>query len=101
MVERLSAFQWVIVRIGCNLCNRSGTYRLARLSAKFGTEISLEELLDKLALDCLWRRQPWQRTARKYQPKCGAHFVDLERAPTPPDLPPSMRRLRLVQGGKD
>jgi hypothetical protein len=41
MMERLSDFPWVVVRVGCNLCRRKGEYRLARLAAKYGPEISL------------------------------------------------------------
>ena len=40
MVERLSEFPWVVVRVGCGLCNRKGEYRLARLAAKYGSEIA-------------------------------------------------------------
>ncbi len=100
MVERLSEFPWVVVRIGCNLCNREGQYRLARLAAKFGPEIPLVDLLDKLAADCPWRPEQGRRSPGKYQPKCHACFVDLLFSQPPPDLPPPMRRLRVISGGK-
>ncbi len=100
MVERLSEFPWVVVRIGCNLCNREGQYRLARLAAKFGPEIPLVDLLDKLAADCPWRPEQGRRSPGKYQPKCHACFVDLMFSRPPPDLPPPMRRLRVISGGK-
>lgn len=98
-LDRLSDFPFVVVRIECPLCNREGAYRLARLAAKFGAEISLEALLDRLAQDCAWRREAGERPAGKYDPKCGARFVDLH-APRPPDLPPGMVGLRLIRGGR-
>jgi hypothetical protein len=100
MVERLSEFPWVIVRIGCDLCSRQGEYRLARLAAKLGPEATLDEVLDHIAYDCRWRRSPKQRPAGKYDAKCGAHFLDLSCPTRPPDLPPSKRKLVLVKGGK-
>jgi hypothetical protein len=100
MVDRLSKFPWVIVRVGCNLCSRHGEYRLARLAAKLGSEITLGEVLDHIARDCPWRRHPKQRSAGKYDPGCGASFLDLHRPTRPPDLPPSKRKLVLVKGGK-
>jgi hypothetical protein len=100
MVERLSEFPWIMVRIGCNLCGRSGQYRLARLAARFGPEISLDELLDRLAADCPWRRRLNLRRAGKYDVKCHACYVDLMFTQPSPDLPPAMRKLRVLPGGK-
>lgn len=100
-MERLSQFPWVTVRIGCNLCDRQGSYRLARLAAKFGPEISLDDLLDRLAADCPWRTGQGERPPGKYHPKCHACFVDLMFNQPPPDLPPPMRRLRVIEGGKN
>jgi hypothetical protein len=101
MIERLSDFPWVVVRIGCNLCHRKGQYRLARLVAKYGSEIGLEDLLEKLAADCPWRHRVRQRPPGKYHPQCHACFVDLMFNRPPPDLPPAMWRLRVVQGGRE
>ncbi len=100
MVYRLSEYPWVIVRLGCRYCDRHGRYRLARLAAKFGAEISLDDLLDKLAHDCPWRRDPADQPAGKYDPKCGAMFIDLVGPPRPSDLPPGAMGLRVIQGGK-
>ena len=100
MVERLSEFPWIVVRVGCDLCRRQGEYKLARLAAKFGSEITLGELLDEVAFDCPWRRRSGQRRPGKYNVKCGAYFPDLDRPPVPPDLPPAKRKLIVVRGGK-
>ena len=100
MVNRLSEYPWVIVRLGCRYCNRRGQYRLARLAAKFGAEIGLDDLLDRLAFDCPWRRSPTDRRPGKYDVTCGAMFIDLDGPPPPSDLPPGAMGLRIIQGGK-
>jgi hypothetical protein len=100
MVQRLSQFPWVVVRVGCKFCPRKGHYRLARLAAKFGPEIELTALMDRLAFDCPWRRFPAERPANQYDPKCGAWFTDLEPPPRPPDLPTPLRRVTVIRGGK-
>jgi hypothetical protein len=32
----------VVVRLGCERCTRNGAFRLARLAAKFGADITLQ-----------------------------------------------------------
>jgi hypothetical protein len=98
-MDALSSYPFIVIRVGCSLCPRSGSYRLARLAAKYGAEIPLDELLDRLARDCRWRRETGEGPAGKYDPKCGARFVDLD-APRPPDLPPALAGLRVIRGGK-
>jgi hypothetical protein len=72
-----------------------GSYRLARLAAKYGAEIPMMELLAHLAGDCaIWD------TRHPGAPRCGAYFVDLDFPAPPPDRPTEgMRHLRLVEGG--
>jgi hypothetical protein len=41
------AYPFVVVRIACRVCARRGSYRLARLAAKFGPEVSLRDLTDR------------------------------------------------------
>jgi hypothetical protein len=102
MVERLSDFPWVIVRIDCPLCpHRKGQYRLARLAEKFGADIQLCGLLDRIALDCPRKSHPWERPAAQYDPRCKARFTDLDAiSRPPPDLPPMLRKLTVIQGGR-
>ena len=38
---RLAFYPFVVVRIACRVCSRRSAYRLARLAAKYGPEISL------------------------------------------------------------
>jgi hypothetical protein len=90
-VRRLVDFPYVLVRLRCELCKRAGSYRLARLAVKYGSEILLDDLIVRLSNDCPWRDDPRGGG-------CGARFADL-----PPRRPPDMplaRRLRVVAGGK-
>lgn len=97
----LSSFPWVVVRVECGMCpHRKGSYRLARLAAKFGPEMPLDDVLDWIAFDCPWRPSRCFREGNQYVPKCQARFVDLDGPYRPPDLPPGLVRLRVVQGGK-
>lgn len=99
MADSLATYPYVVVRIGCRLCKRAGSYRLARLAQKYGAETSLDALMEQLAMDCPHR--PDRRKPRKYEANCEARFVDLHHPdPLSPDLPPAMMRLRVV-GGRD
>ena len=100
MSELLSDFPWVIVRVGCSLCpRRNGHYRLARLAEKFGADAPLSDVLDRIAFDCPWRSKPGQRARGKYNVKCKARFIDVG-GPLPPDVPPDLRPLTVIEGGK-
>jgi len=55
--DSLALYPFVVVRIACRVCSRRGSYRLARLAAKFGPEISLRDLTDRFSYDCLWRAE--------------------------------------------
>lgn len=100
MADTLATYPYVVVRLGCRLCKRSGSYRLARLAEKYGARTSLEDVMEQLAMDCPHRLEPHQRR-RKYEAVCEARFVDLyDPNPLPPDLPPALMRLRVV-GGRD
>jgi len=91
--DRVAAYPYVVVRIGCELCKRNGRYRLARLAAKFGPEIQLADLLDRLTSDCEARnpRHP-------YRSRCAARFIDLDPPRRPPDAPATV--FKLMAGGK-
>lgn len=75
--RRLCDYPAVIVRLECPLCpHRRGRYRLARLAAAHGADITLDDLVDAL-VKCRWRRVAGSRPAGKYEPKCGAHLPDV------------------------
>ena len=80
--RRLSDYPWVVVRISCKLCTRHGCYRLVRLAARYGPEMELDRVLADLACNCPW----WRTNPRKYDPRCGARFEDLDRL-RPHDVP--------------
>jgi hypothetical protein len=88
-----AAYPFVVVRIACRVCARRGVYRLARLAAKFGPEISLRDLTDRFSYDCLW---PVEARSKHGVSWCGVYLPDLEQ-PRPPDAPPGMAKLRLVK----
>jgi hypothetical protein len=89
----LALYPFVVVRIVCRVCSRGGSYRLARLAAKFGPEITLRDLLQRFSYDCLWRAEA---RSKRGQSACSVYLPDLEQ-PRPPDKPPGMVKLRLVQ----
>ena len=103
MIKRLSDFPWVIVRVDCPLGpHRKGQYRLARLAEKYGADFQLCDLIDRIALDCPRKPLPWEKPPNQYDPRCKARFTDLEATSRPPpDLPPRMRKLTIIKGGKD
>lgn len=88
---RLVQYPFVVVRIRCDLCHRSGQSRLARLAAKFGPEATLDEVVERLTRDC-----PWRKDGAADLKGCGAFFPDLPQR-TPPDLPPAFMKLKLVR----
>ena len=47
--DRLALYPFVVVRIACCVCSRSGSYRLARLAAKYGPEITLRDLTERFS----------------------------------------------------
>jgi hypothetical protein len=91
---RLAFYPFVVVRIACRVCSRSGSYRLARLAAKYGPEITLRDLTNRFSYDCMWRAEA---RSKKGKSACGVYLPDLEHK-RPPDLPPGIVKLRLVKG---
>ena len=71
----LAHHPFVVVRIACRVYARRGSYRLARLAAKFGPEISLRDVTDRFSYDCLWRAEA--RSNRGVRSR-GVYLPDLE-----------------------
>ncbi|WP_175537452.1 hypothetical protein [Pelagibacterium halotolerans] len=92
-------YPWVVCRVACNLCRRSGQYRLARLAEKYGADTSLAHMLSLLAADCPWTADRFK--PQKYRKGCGIHLPAIERDPTPPDLPPAMDGLSVNRGWEE
>jgi hypothetical protein len=91
--DRLAFYPFVVVRLACRVCSRKGSYRLARLAAKFGPEITLHDLTDRFSYDCLWRSEARSKAGKS---ACGVYLPDLATA-RPPDLPPGLLKLRLIK----
>ena len=96
---KLLLYPYIIVRIRCALCMHDKNYRLARLSARFGVDIEMDDLLVRLTHDCSLRHEPRKRS-RIPRLRCQACFIDL-RNPRPPDLPPASQGLHVIQVGRD
>lgn len=82
-------------RFDCSLCKRRGQSKLARLAEKYGAEITLDDLLNRIAWTCPHPRGPdgWRKRPRKYTAVCGIRLPDWETpTPRPPDTPgPTLR----------
>lgn len=90
---RLSAYPYVVVRIGCDRCGRFGRYRLARLAAKYGAEATTDAVIDTLTRDCRFRTDESHR--RPIPGTCRARMLDVG-APPPSDLPPATSRSQAA-----
>lgn len=65
-----------------------------------GSHATLHELLLKFMSRCPWDPHSKLRKPQKYGHRCGAFLPDILRS-GPPDLPPAMGGLTLIEGGKD
>lgn len=93
-------FPWVVVRFRSYFCTRSKDARLAGLAWLYGEHATLKCLLAQFRKPCAWNPVNPERKPQKYGRKCGAYCMDIGRT-SPPDLPPSMSGLTLIEGGKD
>ncbi|HRF08058.1 MAG TPA: hypothetical protein PL193_05345 [Xanthobacteraceae bacterium] len=82
-------YPYVLVRIRCDDCNRSGGYRLARLVEKFGVNYPLYEMLKDLTYPTCGRNPENRRGKGRYLDRkpCAARFYDLG-SKREPDAPP-------------
>ena len=86
--DRLAFYPFVVVRIACRVCSRTGSYRLAQLAAKFGPEITLRDLTDRFSYDCLWRAEARSKAGAQVGLQWGVPARP--RKSTSPDLPPGL-----------
>ncbi len=66
----LAEYPAAMVRLKCSKCGRSGQYRKATLIEKYGSDVSLPDLLHKIASECP------KMDALGNDP-CGTHYRDL------------------------
>lgn len=96
----LEFYPWIIVRFACRSCRTYRNKRLALLAEEFGASTTIEFLLGLFIGNCPHRpRKRNGRPSHRYI-ACGGYCPDLGATP-PPDLPPAMRPLTLIVGGKD
>ncbi|WNJ89624.1 hypothetical protein [Bosea sp. 685] len=95
----LMQYPWVVIRFSCHFCERGGTTRLAACAAQFGKHASLLRLLTVFVSGCPYDPANPARKPQKYGHHCGAYLPDIGRT-SPPDLPPALTGLSLIEGGK-
>lgn len=95
----LRRYPWVVVRFACHFCRRGGDVRLAVLAAKYGADVTMGRLVSRFIAGCEWAPDNPTRKPQKYGMKCGGYCPDLRRG-GPPDLPPSLSGLTLIEGGR-
>lgn len=95
----LIEYPWVVIRFRCHYCERGGDSRTVACAIDFGSHATLNELLHIFMRACPWNPHSKHRKPQKYGMKCGAYLPDIGRT-SPPDLPPSMTGLTLIEGGK-
>lgn len=95
----LEHYPWIIVRFRCSRCRRYADSRLARLAERFGATETIARLVARFHATCPHR--PAKRNGRTMirDEPCGGYCPDLG-STIPPDLPPSLSGLTLIDGGK-
>ena len=85
--DALVSYPYIVLRLACRRCDRTGAYRLARVAARFGADCSMPDVIAGLTVDCAYRR-PRHPIAGS----CQAYLPDLEPQPPrrPPDLPAAL-----------
>lgn len=96
----LRDFPWIVMRFRCHYCQRQADVRLASLAWRYGIHATVSQLVSRFRLPCPWRYDNPERKPQKYGMKCGAYCPDVGRT-SPPDWPPPMLGLTLIDGGKD
>jgi hypothetical protein len=74
--------------------------RLTACVARYGPAIPVGFVLRRFMSPCPYDPFTELRKPQKYGYRCGAFLPDLN-SRRPPDLPPSMTGLSLIEGGKD
>jgi hypothetical protein len=95
----LRDYPWVVIRFRCHFCKRAGDARLAVCAQRYGANATLGSLLDVFVSRCPYDPHNPARKPQKYGHHCGAYLPDVMRR-GPPDLPPAMMGLSLIEGGK-
>lgn len=96
----LQHYPWIVVRFACTACRTYSNVRLAVLAERFGATQTIGVLVEMFRRNCPHRpRKRNGRISHAYV-QCGGYCPDLGTT-RPPDLPPSLAGLTLIQGGRD
>ena len=96
----LGEYPYVIVRARCHVCQRRRDARTAVLAWHFGHWTPVGTLLRIFMSRCPWDPHSLVRKPQKYSHRCGAYLPDITSG-RPPDLPPALAGLSLIEGGRD
>ncbi len=95
----LQCYPWIVVRFACTRCRTYSNVRLALLAERFGATTTIEWLLGEFHKVCPHRPQKRNGRIMHRDTPCGGYCPDLG-STMPPDLPPSLAGLTVIEGGK-
>lgn len=95
----LGRYPWIVLRLRCHVCERRADVRLTACVARYGYGVPLGLVLRRFMAACPYDPFTELRKPQKYGHRCGAYLPDIYSG-RPPDLPPSMAGLNLIEGGK-
>ena len=79
---------------------RAGDDWLSSLSERYGAATPLAALLSIFVSGCQHNPHSMLRQPQKFAARCHAYLAELARG-GPPDLPPPMTGLHVIEGGRD
>ena len=89
----LAFYTFVVVRIACRVASRLLSACASRREIR--PRDHLDDLTARFSYDCLWRAEA---RSKRGVSSCGVYLPELDQ-PRPPDLPPSLVKLRLIKNG--
>lgn len=89
---------WIILNFRCHYCHRAAERRLVHLAINYGPNETIRGLVRRFMAGCPYDPHNPSWKPRKYGHHCGAYCPDA-RSTRPPDLPPSLSGLTLIEGG--
>ena len=94
----IGRWPWIALRLRCHVCRRQSDVRITACVVKYGYGAPVHHVLRSFMSACPWDPYSQLRKPQKYSHRCGAYICDLG-STRPPDLPPSMKGLSVIEGG--